>query len=81
MFNGFPLYSLAYIATEITEPKQPSFEIRMELKEMRIKFIPDVKIEEEGNFLKYIDNMLSYVENIIYSMPHIVRLESTFHVS
>lgn len=79
----FVLYtpSLSYILKEMIESEHSSFEIRMELKNAQIKFWPDIEIEAEQNFLGYIICLTDYVENIIYSVPRIVHLESTCRVS
>ena len=81
MISHWLAFSLSYILEEMSEPKYPSFEIRMELTNSQIKYQPDVGIESEHNLLTYVRGMTNYVLSIIYSIPHILRSESPDEVS
>lgn len=70
-----------YILDEMNESQQPLFQIRMELQNAQIKFIPDLNTERENNFSNYINNMIMYIENMIDIVPHVVHTESTCKVS
>lgn len=65
----------------MNEGQQPLFQIRMELQNALIKFIPDLNTECEHNFSNYINNMITYIENMIDIGPHVVHTESTCKVS
>lgn len=79
--SHFITSSLSYILEEMSEPKYPPFELRMELKDSQIKYEPDVRMENDENLLTYVRSMTSYVESLIHSVPHILPSESSTEVN
>lgn len=57
------------------ESKQPLFQIRMELQEAQIKFYPDIDLNNKNNILTHIVHMITYIENMIDIVPHVIHTE------
>lgn len=57
------------------ETKQPLFQIRMELRGSHIKFCPDTDLSNTNNILTHIVHMITYIENIIDIVPHVIQTE------
>ncbi len=64
-------FSLLYIYDEMTDRNLPIFQIHMELYDNQIKFVPSLNEENHG-FSNRVLSILSYIENMVDAVPHVV---------
>lgn len=64
-----------YLVEEMKESKQPLFQIRMELEETLIKFYPEADYRNDSNLMSHIVHMITYIENMIDIVPHVIHTE------